>query len=144
MATAREEPSVGSGPFDQGGADMPEPIMRVSNRKPTVGRYRFCGTKVRYTNLGDAVDAADSYMYRIALTYGPMMPYYCPVHSCWHIGHSRKAPPDLTAAYSQACVCRENLRKEIAYLSAVIEKFDEVARGRSTTRMSATCQSINT
>ena len=71
-----------------------------------------CHSKIRYKCLRDAIGAADAYMERIVITRSPMTPYYCKIHSCWHIGHSSKSS-NIPARYPEKCVSRELLRQEI-------------------------------
>jgi len=49
-----------------------------------------CELKIRFINQVEAEWAADSYMRRVALTFGEMEAYQCAVHGCWHIGHSQR------------------------------------------------------
>lgn len=82
-----------------------------------------CHSKIRYKCLRDAIGAADAYMERIVITRSPMTPYYCKIHSCWHIGHSSKLS-DIPARYPEKCVSRELLRREIACLSEIMGLVD--------------------
>jgi len=86
-----------------------------------------CDSKKQYVWLRDAIGAADGYMDRIAITRGPMMPYYCSRHSCWHTGHNSRASLETANTYSSHCVARERLRKEIAFLSDVIFDIEDGA-----------------
>ena len=72
-------------------------------RKGIHPRYLKCREKVCYRYLRDAVQAADRYVERISVLMAPMVPYYCPAHSCWHIGHDKKWKGDLPGNMS-GCV----------------------------------------
>ena len=99
----------------------------MSHLKRIPYRFTTCNTKVRYVGLRDAIGAADSYMERVALTRRPMLPYYCPVHSSWHIGHSRRDPAIGTVAYSLRCVDRARLRRSISRWTSILEKLEVAA-----------------
>lgn len=82
---------------------------------------RDCNYKIRYEDLRQAIAAADSYMDRIAITRGPMVPYFCPKHSCWHKGHDNRMTGSIASQYSNMCVTRERLRQEIRALEDLME-----------------------
>ena len=89
-------------------------------RKSVLLRYLKCGGKVCYRDLRDAVQAADRYVERIPVLWAPMVPYYCPAHRCWHIGHDRKMSKGMTMDYQRVCIGRQALRKRIHCLSEAL------------------------
>jgi len=99
-------------------------------RRDVFFRYRGCFEKSRFRHLRDAVQAADRYMERVPVTRAPMVPYYCPAHSCWHIGHDRKMSVELARTYEANCIRRQRLREEIKHLSSASRLLEPV-RGRS-------------
>lgn len=50
---------------------------------------RQCRNKKKFKQKEDAEVFADAYMKRVAITYHPMVAYWCGAHNCWHIGHDR-------------------------------------------------------
>ena len=58
-------------------------------RKGILPRYLICREKVCYRHLREVVQAADRYVERIPVLMAPMVPYLCPAHRCWHIGHDK-------------------------------------------------------
>jgi len=79
-----------------------------------------CDYKIRFLNVRTAIAAADSYMDRITLTTLPMCPYYCGLHSCWHIGHDRTKSTNQDVDYQTRCVYRQRLRLQIQGLTRVL------------------------
>ena len=81
---------------------------------------RDCRYKIGYEDLRQAIAAADSYMDRIAIMRGPMVPYFCSRHSCWHTGHNNKMAGSIASRYSDTCLTRERLRREIRILEGLV------------------------
>ncbi len=90
-------------------------------RTKGIQRYSNCESKRRFDSVRDAIQAADRYMDRITLTNGPMVPYYCPVHSTWHIGHNKRVSHTSVVEYVGRCVQRERLRDEISGLEFLVQ-----------------------
>ena len=100
--------------------------VRLSGQTQNLGpmrrrRYSNCESKRRFDSVRDAIQAADRYMDRITLTNGPMVPYYCPVHSTWHIGHNKRVSHTSVVEYVGRCVQRERLRNEISGLELLVQ-----------------------
>jgi len=83
-----------------------------------------CSSKICFPEVRSAIRAADGYMDRITLTGAPMVPYYCPIHVSWHIGHDRTRSDSYTIIYEKECLERERLRKEISGLLKVLQGID--------------------
>lgn len=93
-------------------------------RRNVYPRYLTCVEKVRYRHVRDAVSAADRYMDRVPVLRAPMVPYYCPAHSCWHIGHDTGMSKPSATTYAWVCIHRERLRDEIDWLSDALGKSE--------------------
>ena len=89
-------------------------------RKGIHPRYLKCREKVCYRYLRDAGQAADRYVDRISVLMAPMVPYFCPAHRCWHIGHDKKMKRGPARDYEWMCIKRQKLREEIRCLSEVL------------------------
>ena len=83
-----------------------------------------CSSKICFPEVRAAIRAADGYMDRITLTSAPMVPYYCPIHASWHIGHDRTRSDSYTRIYEKECLERERLGKEIGGLLKVLQGID--------------------
>ena len=100
------------------------------NGKPRRGvshRYQKCLEKSRFRAVRDSIQAADRYMERVLVKGGPVVPYYCPAHSCWHIGHDRKMGSAPARIYEAVCLSRERLRKEIRCLYSTLQLLEPTA-----------------
>jgi len=79
--------------------------------KPMSG-YK-CDRKIDHENRRVAIEYSDSWMYKVCMTFGPMVPYYCGHHSAWHIGHDTKFPRDRRVEYHERCVERAQARLDV-------------------------------
>lgn len=48
-----------------------------------------CTYKRKFKTRASAESFAQGYMQRIALTFYPMIAYYCNKHNCYHVGHDK-------------------------------------------------------
>ena len=48
-----------------------------------------CTQKFKFKTFLEATAFANSYMEDIALTFNPMIAYYCNKHRCYHVGHNK-------------------------------------------------------
>ena len=46
-----------------------------------------CRNKYRFKHYQEAFNFAKEYMEQVAMTFYPMVPYWCKRHDLWHIGH---------------------------------------------------------
>jgi hypothetical protein len=100
------------------------------NGKPRRGvshRYENCQVKSRFRAVRDAIQSADRFVDRVLWGSAPVVPYFCPAHSCWHIGHDRKMDTVLAKSYEASCISRERLRSEIKGLSETLKLFEQPA-----------------
>ena len=98
------------------------------NGKPRRGvshRYQTCLEKSRFRAVRDSIQAADRW---VLVKGGPVVPYYCPAHSCWHIGHDKKIGSAPARTYEAVCLSRERLRKEIRCLYSTLQSLEPTAR----------------
>ena len=103
------------------------------NGKPRGGvshRYGNCQMKSRFRAVRDAIQAADRFVDRVLLGSAPVVPYYCPAHSSWHIGHDWRMDRNLAKTYESVCISRERLREEIRGLSETLRLLDPPAGHR--------------
>jgi len=50
-----------------------------------------CRHKIKFKTATKAKDFAQTYMENIALTFYPMVAFYCFRHGCYHVGHDKYA-----------------------------------------------------
>ena len=50
-------------------------------------KARKCHGKYRFERYEEALNLAEKYMETVAMTFHPMVPYWCEHHDGWHIGH---------------------------------------------------------
>ena len=55
--------------------------------KKALGRKKSCKSKHRFKTKTEATKFAEDYMNMVAMTFHPMVPYFCVRHNIWHIGH---------------------------------------------------------
>jgi len=96
-------------------------VQTETLRTRQTGRYSNCASKRQFESIRDAIQAADKYMDQITFTNGPMVPYHCPVHATWHIGHNKRIQHSSTMEYAVRCVQRERLREEISVLELLVQ-----------------------
>ena len=47
-----------------------------------------CKNKMSFKGYKEALELAEDYMDEVAMTFHPMVPYWCTRHNVWHIGHN--------------------------------------------------------
>jgi len=55
-------------------------------KKATI-KKKTCKSKHRFKTKQEADKFAEEYMDMVAMTFHPMVPYFCERHGIWHIGH---------------------------------------------------------
>lgn len=55
--------------------------------KKATFKRKTCKSKHRFKTKQEADKFAEEYMDMVAMTFHPMVPYFCERHSIWHIGH---------------------------------------------------------
>ena len=56
-------------------------------KKAMTRRKKSCKSKHRFKTKKEADEFAAEYMNMVAMTFHPMVPYFCIRHNIWHIGH---------------------------------------------------------
>ena len=73
--------------------------------------FSRCERKLKFINQRDAAKSADCYMDGVCMTFDPMVPYHCRIHSKWHIGHDTRFPKERRVAYHEKCASRNRDRQ---------------------------------
>ena len=55
---------------------------------------KSCKSKHRFKTYKEADTFAKDYMESMAMTFHPMVPYFCERHNIWHIGHDIFQKPE--------------------------------------------------